>query len=132
MDPPMRMPVLLEDTLLQLMPEISEAQNFGAERPIVQDCLKETQVLARFHGAVNCASPSPCGRWVAVLTDSMTVTILPEALDYKTHCSMLIRWPDVGPYAAVLQLCKYLTFPLSWCILSVAECMYIMLWTFCS
>lgn len=128
------MPVLLEDTLLRLMPEICEAHNVAqvAIRPVVQECLKETQVLARFHGAVNCASPSPCGRWVAVLTDSMTVTVLPEALDYKTRCGMLLRWPDVGRYATVLPLCEGLICQSSRCVLSMAECIYNMSRTLCS
>lgn len=95
------MPVLLENTLLNLMPDLREPHHapLVLGQPIVNDCLRDTQILARFHGAINCASPSPCGRWVAVLTDSMTVTLLPEALDYKLRCSMLLTWPDVGPYA---------------------------------
>ena len=95
---PMTMPVLLEDTLIEHMPDLREMDNAAevVRRPIVRECMDETRVLTRLQGAANCAQPSPCGQWVAVLTDSMTVTLLPEALDYRLRCSMLLKWPDVG------------------------------------
>eukprot|EP00892_Ulva_mutabilis_P010234 jgi/Ulvmu1/7583/UM038_0006.1 len=97
-DETLKMPIVLEDTLVERMPDLREMTHAAdvLRTPIVQECLSETRVLTRLSGAVNCAQPSPCGRWVAVLTDSMTVMLLPEALDYKLRCGMLLLWPDVG------------------------------------
>lgn len=37
---------------------------------------------------VNCADASPDGRWLAVVGDSMTVLLLPAALDYNPRSAM--------------------------------------------
>lgn len=107
---PVMMPVIMENTMIRLMPDLMDAHNIPAvaARPMVQESMQMTRILAQFHGAVNCAEPSPCGRWVAVLTDSMTVTLLPEALDYQLRCGMMLKWPNVGPCAANLHsvVCK--------------------------
>jgi hypothetical protein len=52
--------------------------------------IASTVVLARFHTPVNAAEPSPDGNWVAVLTDTLTVALLPEALDYHAAAARLL------------------------------------------
>jgi hypothetical protein len=53
-----------------------------------------TAAVGRFGWPVNCAEPSPDGKWIAVLLDLMTVVLLPEALDYALSTALGIHFDD--------------------------------------
>ena len=59
--------------------------------PPPADAVASTVAFGRFPTPVNCAEPSPDGAWIAVLTDTMHVVLLPEALDYCMAAGALVE-----------------------------------------
>jgi Uncharacterised protein domain (DUF2415) len=60
------------------------------EQPPPASCIASTACIGPFPLAVNAAEPSPDGNWLAVLTDTMAVTLLPEALDFHPAASLCL------------------------------------------
>ena len=59
--------------------------------PAPDSALASTTVLGPFPLPVNGAEPSPDGNWLAVLSDTMAVTLLPEALDYNVCAGLMLK-----------------------------------------
>jgi hypothetical protein len=53
-----------------------------------------TVAVGRFGSPIQCVEPSPDGRWLAVLSDAVSVTLLPEALDYALTTGLAIHFDD--------------------------------------
>lgn len=53
-----------------------------------------TLAIGAFHKPVNTADPSPDGKWLCVLLDSLHVVLLPEALDYHPSTGLALKWDN--------------------------------------
>lgn len=71
-----------------------------------EQAVAQTAALGPFALPVNCAEPSPDGNWVAVLTDRMTVVLLPEALDYRACAAASLELDPRTRRCAVALTCR--------------------------
>ena len=91
-----------------------------------EEAVAHTAAIGPLALPVNCAEPSPDGNWIAVLTDRMTVMLLPEALDYRTCAAASLeidlRAKKCGPGCLPVLLCLRCVYPFA--LQHVQRCKY--------
>jgi hypothetical protein len=90
------MPVILEDdrawqslSIFNPGAQVVDAPELEWDPP--STAVASTAAVGNFGLPINCAEPSPDGKWLAVLSDLMTVFLLPEALDYALPTGLAIQ-----------------------------------------
>jgi hypothetical protein len=90
------MPVILEDdrawqSLRIFNPGVQVIDAPELEWDPPSTAVASTAAVGMFGLPINCAEPSPDGKWLAVLSDMMTVFLLPEALDYALPTGLAVH-----------------------------------------